>query len=285
MGTEQYRTGTVSVTTASQIVLGDGTDWANEVEAGQIFKVDLDNESTYSIAQVYTATRLGLSANYLGSTNSGIDYMICRSFSANRSYWRPRQGDYDWAEILSEQTIDKIDTDIANFQSGYSDPPETKTDDYNITTADFAKSLRMNSTLPVWFRVPEVDSNSDGCRITLSKINSGRLTIFVGHGYKIRNSAPGGCVYCNLATQLHANMTLEYVAETKRYIDVGHDGTWVTQDPSTVTVGLDALIQEIIAQTANLDACVQGTVTQTTGIDAWIGTFEETGLDAVLIAS
>ena len=31
-----------------------------------LFKADFDNESTYSIATVYSATRIGLCANYLG---------------------------------------------------------------------------------------------------------------------------------------------------------------------------------------------------------------------------
>ena len=115
MGSEQYKIGNVSVTNASQIVIGASTDWQNEITLPAIFKVDLDGESTISVASVMSATRLQLAANYGGSTNSGLSYMLCRSFTTNRQYWRPLQGDYDFAEIMSQETIDKIDTDIANI--------------------------------------------------------------------------------------------------------------------------------------------------------------------------
>ncbi len=117
MASEQYKIGNVSVTNASQIVIGASTDWQNEITLPAIFKVDLDGESTISVASVMSATRIQLAANYGGSTNSGLSYMVMRSFTTNRGFWRPLQGDYDFAEILSQETIDKIDTDIANILS------------------------------------------------------------------------------------------------------------------------------------------------------------------------
>lgn len=257
MGTEQYRDGAVSVITASQIVLGDDTDWTNEIVAGQIFKVDLDGESTYSISSVVNATRLILSSKYGGDTNSGLDYIICRNFTANRSWYRPSQGDFDWAEILSLETLDKIDTDIANLQSDIIGK-ETHTDDYQVTTGDAGKSLRMNSTTTKRYWMPEVDSNSDGIRVPMAKINSGRLSILAAPGDKVRNSAHSGLVYCNVATQLHANMTLEYIDAVRRWIDVGDDGTWVTEDPVLGSTTMDALLTKEW-QKIGLDAILTAT--------------------------
>jgi len=118
MGSEQYRIGTAAVTNASSIVIGASTDWLNEVSLPAVFKLDLDGQATYSISSITSATRLFLAANYNASTNSGMNYMIMRSFTTNRGYWRPLQGDGDFAEILSQETIDDIDTDIGNIYSG-----------------------------------------------------------------------------------------------------------------------------------------------------------------------
>lgn len=115
MSNVQYRIGLADVTYASQIVIGASTDWLNQISAGHVFKVDrADNraESTYTIGNVISATRMILSANYTGSTDTGLNYMINRDYSTNRSYWRPGQGDYDLAELLSQEVIDLIDTDI-----------------------------------------------------------------------------------------------------------------------------------------------------------------------------
>jgi len=113
MGAEQWKTGLVQVTSASQVVIGSAScDWLSQIAAGHVFKINEDGEATYTIATVLTATRLLLSANYSGTGGTGLPYIACRSFTTNRGYWRPLQGDSDWAEIFSQETVDKIDTDI-----------------------------------------------------------------------------------------------------------------------------------------------------------------------------
>ncbi len=146
MGTEQYRTGLCSVTTASQIVIGTAScDWLNQIiTTPAIFKADLNGESTYSIGTVNSATRITLSANYTGSTNSGMSYMICRSFTTNRGFWRPLQGDYDFAEILSQDTIDNIDEDIAHIMTGNATIDGTIDTSFGIDTD--GNTLRIRST-------------------------------------------------------------------------------------------------------------------------------------------
>ena len=118
MPSEQWSTGLITLTTASQIVVGSAScDWLNQIEAGHVLKRNEDGEVTYAIATVLTATRLLLSANYAGTTGTGLDYIVCRSFTSNRGFWRPLQGDSDWAEIMSLETIDKIDTDIQDLSA------------------------------------------------------------------------------------------------------------------------------------------------------------------------
>ena len=118
MGSEQYQDGTVKISNASILVVGDGTDWKNEISTPAIFRVSADGEPTYSIATIISATRMHLSANYSGSSGSGLDYTIGRSFTSNRGYWRILNGDNDFADILSQETIDKIDDDVGNIVSG-----------------------------------------------------------------------------------------------------------------------------------------------------------------------
>ena len=116
MGAEQWKTGLVQVTSASQVVIGSAScDWLSQIAAGHVFKINEDGEATYTIATVLTATRLLLSANYSGTGGTGLPYIACRSFTTNRGYWRPLQGDSDWAEIFSQETVDKIDTDIQSL--------------------------------------------------------------------------------------------------------------------------------------------------------------------------
>ncbi len=119
MANEQFRTGLISqITNGSQIVIGTAScDWSNNIAVPNTFKVDRDGESTYILGSVIGASRILLSSNYTGSTGSGLSYMVNRSFSSNRGYWRPLQGDFDFAEILSQDTIDKIDTDIQNLSA------------------------------------------------------------------------------------------------------------------------------------------------------------------------
>jgi len=115
---EQYKTGLVQTVNASPTIIGTAScDWLNQIAAGHVFKT-ADDQISYTIATVLTATRLVLSANYAGTGGTGLSYIACRSFSSNRGYWRILNGDDDWADLMSQQTIDKIDTDMQTALSG-----------------------------------------------------------------------------------------------------------------------------------------------------------------------
>jgi len=144
MSSNQYRIGTVSATNASQIIIGASTDFSGQCSLPCVFKVDLDGESTYSVGTILTATRIILAANYLGSTNSGVDYMIVRDFTTYRGYARINQGDADFAEILSQETIDPIDEDIGHIMSGNASVEGTTTHHFKINTN--ASAVRLNAS-------------------------------------------------------------------------------------------------------------------------------------------
>lgn len=73
----QYRTGTVSVTNGSATVTGSGTSWLAEVAANDWFVV---SGVKYEVSGVASDTSLTLTANYGGTTGSGLSYVIHRDF-------------------------------------------------------------------------------------------------------------------------------------------------------------------------------------------------------------
>lgn len=104
----------------------------------------------------------------------------------------------------------------------------TKTDDYVITTTDLGKSLRMNSVADKTFTLPSVGTDQDGFRLTIMKINSGKVTIDAVDSDKIADSGASGTIYDDVAAEIYATITLEYVHATTTWVIVSGHGTWVT---------------------------------------------------------
>jgi len=102
---------------------------------------------------------------------------------------------------------------------------ETKTDDYNVTTADFGKSLRMNSALDKAFTMCSVGANEDGARITFVKLGAGRVTINAADVDYIQDSSAGGTIYSETD---NATITLEYAHGTIKWVIISAVGIWTT---------------------------------------------------------
>jgi hypothetical protein len=76
-----YTTGTVTVTNADATVLGVGTAWLTEAQAGNTF-VSADGVE-YTVLSVTSNTALELTTNYAGSTLAGQTYTLTRQ---NKTY-------------------------------------------------------------------------------------------------------------------------------------------------------------------------------------------------------
>jgi len=117
MSSEQYKIGTVTVTNGSNVLTFSGSILVDEVFAGNQFLINPDNvtsQPAYEVAaNPVNDTTLYLTANYAGESQSGLPFIIQRSYS-QRGYARPYQGDGHLADIL-RATIDKIDTDISGM--------------------------------------------------------------------------------------------------------------------------------------------------------------------------
>lgn len=112
----QVRTGTVTVTSNSPTVTGEGTSWLNVVLPGAMFLVRGD-ATPYYVAQVVSNTQITLSAPYQGATRGNQFYWITTSFTPNKNYPIPENGDVDPALILS-RAIAEIDADMGAGGAG-----------------------------------------------------------------------------------------------------------------------------------------------------------------------
>lgn len=77
----EYVIGTVSVTAASAVVTGSGTQFSNNLVAGQYFRIDSvgqgDSSKWYKILSVDSATQITLTSTYLDGTEAGAEYTVC----------------------------------------------------------------------------------------------------------------------------------------------------------------------------------------------------------------
>ena len=94
----QYKSGTVTVTNASNIVTGSGTSWLVNVEAGDWFKVN-GRAPIYQIASVDSDIQIHLTENYIEASGSGLAYCVVTDFTPNKGIPLIFQGDTDWPDI------------------------------------------------------------------------------------------------------------------------------------------------------------------------------------------
>ena len=141
--------------------------------------------------------------------------------------WRPNYGGTIDDTVIGDTTPDAgyFTTLQGKYQS-----VSTKIDIYNITSADFGRSLRMNSATDKLFNLPSVGVSEDGARITLEKIGAGKVTIAAADLDKIVDSGAGDTIYNNIAAETYATITLEYIHEIVTWVIVNGFGTWTTTD-------------------------------------------------------
>lgn len=112
----QYRAGTVTVANNSPLVRGDGTLWLSAIEPGAMFAI-IGERVPYTVAAVTSDTELQLSSPYQGISKTGSFYLIQTSFTPQRGYPVPEQGDVD-AILVVSRAIQEIDADIPEAGAG-----------------------------------------------------------------------------------------------------------------------------------------------------------------------
>lgn len=100
----------------------------------------------------------------------------------------------------------------------------TKTDDYNVQTTDFSKTIRVNSALDKTQSLPSVGDGDDGARITFIRLGVGRVTVAAADSDKFYEGADGGTIYNE--SEIGASITLEYVDVIAMWAIVAASGAW-----------------------------------------------------------
>jgi len=116
-----------------------------------------------------------------------------------------------------------------NITDSYS-PILTKTADYTVTTADFGKSILVNSSGTVTLTLPSVGTDENGAKITFVKCAAGKLIIDAADSDKIADSGAGDTIYNDTATQIYSDISLQYIHLIATWVIRGAHGTWVTTD-------------------------------------------------------
>ncbi|MBP7796784.1 MAG: hypothetical protein KA059_08435 [Elusimicrobiales bacterium] len=96
-----------------------------------------------------------------------------------------------------------------------------------ISTADFGKTITINSSSDQTVTLPSVSASDVGATITVVKLGSGKVTIDAPSGVYIADSSAGGTIYNNTASQTYATISLRLVTADKWVIMWG-DGCWTT---------------------------------------------------------
>jgi hypothetical protein len=110
-GTADYTTGTIAVTNGSTAVVGTGTTFT----AGMVNRRIVINGVWYTVQSFTDATHIGLTANYTGSTASGLSYAIkvgwndqFKDFGADISpvnEWRTMDIYEEWVLIANKNQV------------------------------------------------------------------------------------------------------------------------------------------------------------------------------------
>lgn len=114
---------------------------------------------------------------------------------------------------------------FTTLQGKYQDGDD-KTDTYNITSADFGKSLRMNSASDKIFTFPSVGISDDGAILNFENINTGKLTLQMVDSDKIHDSGATCTIYTN--DDFTATLSVRYCHVTVTWLIINGFGTWTT---------------------------------------------------------
>lgn len=100
----QYRTGTVAVTSGSNVVVGTGTAWLSNAGIGHTFKLR-GIDVTYEVAAVISDTELRINGFWEGADLNGQAYQIGTSFTPISGLPYPEAGDVETAAILKRALL------------------------------------------------------------------------------------------------------------------------------------------------------------------------------------
>lgn len=175
----------------------------------------IDNQAYQTGALNYRGVLDASEGSYPGSPVKGDYYVISVQGTISGTLYKV----LDWA-VYNGTSWDKIDNQqVVPTVSN-------KTDNYNVQVGDFDNVLTMNAATAKTFTLPTLTSSEVGKQITFVKLGAGKVTIQAAASQYIGGSSAAGTIYCDIAIEVYATITLIVVSETKLAIK-GFDGTFV----------------------------------------------------------
>ena len=96
-----------------------------------------------------------------------------------------------------------------------------------LTSADFGKTITVNSGSARTVTLPSVTAADIGATITVVKLGAGRVTIQAAASTYIADSAAAGTIYNSAVSPAYAAVTLRLATST-RWIPISGQGAWIT---------------------------------------------------------
>lgn len=97
-----------------------------------------------------------------------------------------------------------------------------------LTSADFGKTITVNSAGQQYVSLPSVTAADVGATITVIKLGAGKVTLVAAPGSFIADSTNGGIIYNDTVSPAYAGITLR-LAESNRWMIVSGFGNWITE--------------------------------------------------------
>ena len=116
-----------------------------------------------------------------------------------------------WDDATSKWINEPVVATVANFIV------TAKTDNYNVLAGDFGanKALSMNSADDKTFTLPSVAAGDIGDILTFIKLGAGKVTIATADADTIHDSAAGGTLYNDIATETYASVSIMLTGATQ----------------------------------------------------------------------
>lgn len=109
----------------------------------------------------------------------------------------------------------------------------------SLTTADFGKTITIDSASDQTVSLPAVGAAEIGATITMIKLGAGKISIAAWPATFIADSAGGGIIYNDAVIPAYAVITLR-LADAFHWIPVAGSGSWLTDTGTEYALGCTA---------------------------------------------
>ena len=252
----QYKTGTVAVTNGSSVITGTSTAWLTSGIDASDFFIAAGDVVAYTIASIDSDTQITLTANYAGSTQSGITYTAhIERFGALPIF---SDNDADTPELMNEVVKFTVNQDSALGTASTKDTGTAAGEvplNSDLGTASLVDAIGSGDlygrdsilgTVSETAGVPtgaiiESGSNSEG---EYTKFADGTMTQFGKITLSVPFTQEEGGFYRNIATDLRITLPQTFSGAIADYAASVYVGGAAFQSDAGEIIGLQQIEHE-----------------------------------------